>query len=528
MTGRVGKVSEQVRKSVEAVLSRRRTGARPPAAFTLAVGFAAGVLVAALAIPAGDSETTVAGGAVGQPGEAPVGGPVVDGGDGPGLPAGAGGAGPGGAAQAGASAAAVAGTDGGTTQGTTGRGGTSGGGGDTGGGDVRGVSGDTVRLGIGVLDIGALSHLGPSFDNGDGEEHMKAWLEGVRRDGLLPVHGRDLEFTYRRYAPAGIDPGSQRSACVGFIDEDEVFAVLAGSNYQEGAECVAREFGTPLITSDGVEEEAYQRSHPNLFTFMMSETRLLKNWIHWAHHGGHFDGETLGLYYGTDARQQRLVKNAIKPQLAALGYELAAEHTTSQPLGGPQDAVAVQKFDTAGVTVAMLLTSKAGFQQQAQARGYQPTYIESDFLSGTTNTATSTYPEDQWDGTLGMTGMRYGEWKAGMPQSERARKCVEYYEEYSGNRIDPNEREAEWIGMNKLCDSGWAVLAALEHAGRDLTPQSFIAGLESLTDFELGVHLDVTFAGDRHHGTNVQRTVRWTRDCRCWKALGSMGPLWVR
>jgi ABC-type branched-subunit amino acid transport system substrate-binding protein len=264
-----------------------------------------------------------------------------------------------------------------------------------------------------------------------------------------------------------------------------------------------------------------------VFTLQPSLGRTLRNYVHWAHERGLLTGKKIGLYYFDDAVTRDLMDRTIKTELSGLGHTLAAEQTTTQNLGGPADALAVQRFRTAGVDVAMLFTSKAGFMAQAQAQAWKPTYLENDYLSGTTNTATSTYPAEQFDGTFGMSSMRYGEWKVGLPATAEAEACLSDYERVSGKRIDPNAREAEYVGLNKGCDDARLVLQALVNAGRSLTPAGMVAQLEQLQGMPMGVHGDVTFGPDKHHGIDQQRTVQWTADCKCWKALGSFEPLYV-
>lgn len=382
----------------------------------------------------------------------------------------------------------------------------------------------TLRIGVGVLDLGVIANLGPAFDNGDGEAHMRSFLDGARREGLLPVNGYDVQFVYRRYDPLTAE--SQRSACRGFVQDDRVLAVLAGSNFQQGAECVAREFATPLVTSDGVAEAAYQRT-PFLHTFMMSTDRLLRNWVHWAHRRGALRNKKIGVFYADDAANESLYQRSVKSELSRLGYTVTAEAAGStQPTGGPQDAVAAQRFQAAGVEVVFMMGPPTAFTQRAEQQGYRPLYLATDYFSGTTNTATSNVPPSQYDGALAMTGVRYGEWRAGMANSPAAAKCQEWYARASGRRVDGNAREAEWIGMNKLCDGGWALLDALRRAKRGgLDKPALAAALDTVTGLVLGVHDDVTFRPGRHDGTRRQRTLQWAAGCRCWKAQGGFEPL---
>lgn len=391
------------------------------------------------------------------------------------------------------------------------------------------MTGRTIKLGFAWLDLSALRYLGPSFDNGDRRRHMTAILKAFRREHLLPVNGRDIAVAVRSYSPATVDPATQRRACTGLIVDEKVFAVVGDSTfYPVGTECVSREFRTPLITSDSPPESQYARGYPYLFTMQMSLSRLLRNWVWWAHTKGFLKGRKAGIYYQNDAVTRYEVRRNIADVLRHLGYPAPVEVSTDQTRGGPTDAVAVQRFKVENVKVVMLLTSKMGFLQQAEGQDYNPDfYLDNDYLSGTTNTATSTYPAAEFDGAWAMTGMHYGEWKAGIPATAPARRCLGWYRQEFGTTVDPNAREAEYAAYLKLCDDMLVLIDALERAGRNLTPATLIAALEQVRGMPMGIHADVTFSGRKHDGVDVQRTVRWHQDCRCWKAMGRFASLWV-
>src|SRR5207249_436651 len=66
-------------------------------------------------------------------------------------------------------------------------------------------------------------------------------------------------------------------------EDEKVFAVIGIEFfYQAGADCVARQFRTPLITSEGPGDDVYARATPLLFSLQPSEDRLLHNFVQWA------------------------------------------------------------------------------------------------------------------------------------------------------------------------------------------------------------------------------------------------------
>jgi hypothetical protein len=273
------------------------------------------------------------------------------------------------------------------------------------------------------------------------------------------------------------------------------------------------------------------RGAPYLFTLGVSEGRLLRNLVHWADGRGALKGHKVGIYYLDDATGHERVEGTLVPELAKLGYHVAATVTTSQSLGGPQDAVAVQRFRSKGVDVAILLTSKMGFLQQAQAQGYTPKYIDSDEEYGTSDTATSTYPAAEWDTTFGMTTRRVGESAAGEPLSPQQEACVANYERVTGEKVGrPGKGGHESAVFSYIlvgCDEGTILLNALKAAGAGLTPQSFVTGAETIHNLPMLRYFPVTFGPGKHDGTDSQRTVQWRSSCTCWVAMGQAQSLAV-
>lgn len=511
---------------------RERTGANALSAVPIVAGLAVGVLLGALIIPATQESTEVAVSA--DDADGPEGTrSTEDGGDatsaGGGDQGGSEASGPGGgqgasgplddATSPGGEVLAGEGDAPGAEDGAPGP---DGGSEDTG---VRGVTEDMVRIGVAYPDLAAFEQVSEDFAVGDQEEQMEAVLAAWRRDGLVPVHGRDVEFIFREFDIFSSD--EKIAACNAFVKDDEVFAVIAGRFFDEGSECVAERFETPLITPNSAPESLYERTAPFYFTLRPPWEHLFRNWMHWADTGGHLEGKTIGLFYESEVRGP--VTTGIKDELAARGYEIAAEvEGEGAGVGTSQDQLAVQQFRQNGVDLALLVvggTSAINFMNFAESQAYRPTYIDTDFSEHTTDAAASAYPPNQYHGTLAMTATRVGEISAGMPVPPATGKCVSDYEEYSGEDVRPEGREtAEYNSVVISCDMANPMLQALIGAGRELTPGGLVDAFEGIEGTSLAAHGDLSFGPGRHHGVSQQRTVEWTRECECWKARGSFEP----
>lgn len=419
--------------------------------------------------------------------------------------------------------------------GTTGPSGTNGPGGGPGSGGparaVRGVTDDTIKIGIGIPDIGVVKALGPDYDVGNPREQMEAVLKGWKDRGLVPINGRNVEFYYRSYDIVGTQ--QQRAACEGWATDDKVFTVVAVSNFWAHADCLTKEYRIPLLSSDPQTEDTWQVSGNRLYTLMPSTDKIFRNWMHWAHHRGLLRGKRIGLYYSGAAQDAAVINRSLIAELKRLGYgsQIAVEVTSSNvATGAPEDTIAADKFCAEDVNLAILVAgalNQTNFMYEADSQNCHPEYIESDFLFSTNDTAAHTFPPGQADGIYGMTSYRFGEISSGMGLSAPGAACEDNYAKYSGKRVSYKEAPAEWMFMQQGCDGAAVLLEALQTAGRNLTEASFFAALNRIRNEVMGVHANVTFKPGKFGGVDTQRTVQWHASCTCWKALGKFEPFYV-
>lgn len=398
------------------------------------------------------------------------------------------------------------------------------------GGRVTGVTNDTIRIGIGVPDLGVLAALGPNYDFGDPADHMNALLEDWRERGLVPVHGRDLEFYPRRYDIVGTE--QQLAACQGWVNDDRVFAVVAVQQFWGHGECVA-ESRTPLITTMMYYADTYTPAGARyIFDLLPTTERMLRNWVHWMDDNGILQGKTIGIY-GPIGRDAIPIENALIPELNRLGYEVAVHVTTdNHSTGSGQDTVAVSRFrrHQPQVDLALLMVSAinaTNFMQQAQSQLYRPTYVMSDYIQSTNDVAASTFPAAQFDGSYAMTMLRYGEEAAGLGLTPEAQACVDNYANRRGRRVTYQDRPAEYLMLAAGCDEGSVLLRGLEEAGRNLTVEGFVDTLNTIRNMPAGLHSDVSFREGEPGGVRELRTLQWRGACECYVAVSDWRPFYL-
>ncbi|MHB8669092.1 MAG: ABC transporter substrate-binding protein [Acidimicrobiales bacterium] len=395
-------------------------------------------------------------------------------------------------------------------------------------GGTRGPSPSKVVVGVGYVDLTGVNLLGPAYDVGDPKKQWEAIIDGWHRSHVLPVNGRDIDLRFVKYSP--FDASAQQAACVALHD-DGVFVAIPISTFLNGIDCLTRQFHIPTISGDNADESQLAQGAPYLYTLSPSNDKLLRNVLYWAERLNVVRaGVKVGVYYENTPEVANLINTSIKVQAAKLGIPLVF-YTTNNTQGGPEDLLAVQKFRSQGVSVVMPLVSIAGFTQQAKANGYRPKYIALDYGYLDNDTSTSTVPADAFDGSYGMTSFRVGEPAAGIAFSARQEACLQNYERYANTRLSRpgtgghESAQVEYILIG--CDLADALLRGLQVAGPQLSPQTFMGGLDRFADVNMDWFPSASFSPSRHGGADQQRTIQWHSDCTCWRAIGQFSPFLV-
>jgi hypothetical protein len=400
-------------------------------------------------------------------------------------------------------------------------------------GSTRGVTSNSVKVGIAILSLAAFKSYGPAYYTGDPQQMAAAILAGWEKQHLVPINGRNVQFVYSTYYPSM--PATERATCVDLIQDQHVFMVQASFTFFTGSDCVSRENHTPVVTTDGLLASQLDSDLPYLFTLFPTQDRILRNVPYWGQSIGIFAGKKIGVYYAGDSVNASLVQNNLINNLKKLGFDVAATATTTG--AAINNSLAVQRFMSAGVNLVIFaipseptsyMTARAGFLQQAVAQGYHPTFVDSDYGSGVTNTTTSTFPTTIFNGAYGMsTWASTAQASAGQPLNAEEAACDQTYQQYSGISVTPAQ-PAEWEQLQTMCSTlDNVVLPALKAAGSNLTTQSFIQAVESIKNAPAGIFPNLTFSQANHAAGTQWLTARWYQSCKCWQAPGGFSPMAV-
>lgn len=394
---------------------------------------------------------------------------------------------------------------------------------------VQGVTDTTVKIGFAVPDLGVLAAL---VDVGDIEQYTRSLIAALEAEGRFPVCGREIQPVFRTYNV--LDPAESRSACVGFADQDEVFAVMALFAFT-AAECVAREKGLFMFDAGQALTEPMYAATPLLFAAQPPIERQLRAYSSWVVQDGVAPGKKTGLYYvrngpGGSAPPGEAIEGNLIAELKRLGHPIdvvvATDGCGAYACPDPNDNLALQRFQSQGVEVVYMMNYKSTIIQRAEAQGYRPQWV----LLGTamaSDATTGEVPARNFDGALGLLFEHVGEELAGVPPSAEEEQCFARWESQGGTR-PPQRDSAVGQSLRQVCDQVELLARALTGAGGNLTPQTMASGMETVRDARMAYQATLSFVPGKHWGSSENLVVRWHADCTCWRAAGGFRPLFGR
>lgn len=388
---------------------------------------------------------------------------------------------------------------------------------------ARGVTATTVKVGFAIPDIRAVvAVFGKQVDPGDMAGHVRAILDGMRKDGRLPVCGRDIVPVFREYNV--LDPAASRSVCVAFTQQDKVFAVIALFAFG-AADCVTQENRTFLLDLGvGLSEEDYKAS-PLLFGTDPSYEWQLRSFANMLIETNLVDGKTIGIYYNSAVEAQ--VKANLLDVLAKAGHPVKVTVTTDAGTGqmgaDPNDGVAVQRFRVGGVNLAISLAAGSNFYRQAELQNYKAQWAVYG-VALASDATTAQYPKATFDGARALLWDHVGEVKSGIPLSAEQQRCLGYWRKAGHDPGNPDFGEGQTI--RESCDQLTIFTHALRAAGNNLTTPTLVGGMETIRDLTLSYYSDQTFVPGKHWGATENVVEEWHGDCSCWKLVGPWVPIY--
>lgn len=374
----------------------------------------------------------------------------------------------------------------------------------------RGVTEDTIELGIAYADFDRLFDLGfVDFTHGDEVAIWEALLADVNADG--GVLGRELTAVYDTYLPVG--PVEAEASCLVFTEDNEVFAVL-GLWVGESVLCVTEQHDT-IHVGHLVRQEWMDRSTAVLASADAAEERQLDIMLRVLLETGRLDGRTVGVL--TDVLAESSATSVVAPFLEANDIATGTTGVITDTTGD-QFAVdaevdtMIERWRVEGIDT-LIVVGNNGIRSSARVKQSLGEIEVAVPASGVLRQASGSATDDErpfFDGFLSLAGLSPTD---GEQFAEPGlQECIGIVEAAVPGLtvVHPGEltETADWFaGVRDACTSLRVFVAAAEAAGPELTNDSFREGLESLGTIEIPGKAHVSFGPGKWDGDDGFRLV---------------------
>ncbi|MFP3907432.1 MAG: ABC transporter substrate-binding protein [Acidimicrobiales bacterium] len=341
---------------------------------------------------------------------------------------------------------------------------------------TQGVTDDSVLLGGSIPQSGALAVTEPI------NAGREAYFDMVNEAG--GVNGRTIEW--KAYDDQGT-PDRTLANTRRLVEEDQVFLLTGTVGTVQGLGVVdyIEDASVPFLFPVSGSSVWSDPLKPLVFGYQPiypDEARLFAN-----HIASEFEGQAVGVLAQADDAGDEWV-DPFEDELEGAGAELVAIErfdTTAQDVSAN-----ISNLQGAGAEVVATFSRVdilAKALTEASNRGYDPTFIVS-------NIGFSRQLFDLVDPALAEGTLVAGYF----PQPDEVSDALDEHEQALGSTPVDDFTMLGWSAASTIVE-------ALDQAGEDLSCGSFLAAMESMTDFDNGLAPPVSFSTDDHQAIDAQR-----------------------
>jgi len=364
----------------------------------------------------------------------------------------------------------------------------------------RGVTADTVKVGVTVPDFEALQAAGLPNYQGDNRIGYQVFFDRINAEG--GIHGRMIEPVYVDFDL--LEATSQDAACVKLAEDEQVFIVLYGF-IGENNVCLTDLHETMVMTHAYQSTEARDRSGDTVWLQLEpaddEKARILGSVVAEA---AYLDDTTIGILANTTTSGD-IAGEALKATLAEAGHDstvyLATEQGNDPVASDNEMRTLAQRMQSDGVDFLFNLSGGGSATADLADAGFHPPRIAHTILNLDTE---ANGDQSLLDGALTLSSPSADDvWEE--PDFRAA--CIdpilevhpELTEEFSYLPDSDQQAQGErnWFTPTRNACNHTMLLQRLgEIAGAELTNDSFRAALDELGTVELYGYGAANFRSD--------------------------------
>ncbi|MBQ88298.1 MAG: hypothetical protein CL433_05605 [Acidimicrobiaceae bacterium] len=344
----------------------------------------------------------------------------------------------------------------------------------------RGVTEDTIYVGVSLLDFELLVELGFSPSGwGDQAAVWEALVDDLNARG--GINGRMVDITSEFYSP--IDAADAERVCAVLHQDNETFANLGGFLGPAGSadSCVTGTNKTVMVGGEISSAEELAQANVAWFHAGATTEYATVNLFNLLVQTGETDGARVFTMGGAAAADEELF---VLDQLEARGIEVVGSALIDAPDGDTiaqdsQLAVAFERFNASGANTLMVFGTPSASIRGAGAAGLTGEIaIWSNDSAGLGNLGATIVDKSIANGTLASTGPTDEEvWN----DQDFQNRCIAPVQERIlesdfRNPLDYAAEEENWFNsVRQGCQALSIFETIATAAGPDLTPESFEA-----------------------------------------------------
>ncbi|MEM7140862.1 MAG: hypothetical protein AAF548_07485 [Actinomycetota bacterium] len=384
----------------------------------------------------------------------------------------------------------------------------------------RGVTADTIKVGISAFDWDRLASLGVTFGTSNNGDLGIAALESINDRG--GIHGRMIEPVMVEFLPVGSTEADQ--ACVELTEDNEVFLVV-GVALNDQVNCFTELHQTATIVVSGMNDDRLARADAPYATVIATQEVRAANFVAEMAAAGLLEG-TIGVMGFVDVSES--VYRAVAGALVDAGYD-----PVEGLIGGNQDDLAAtareqelvyQRMLDAGVDTTISTTGVPLEIANARDAGYDTDqWLLYTSMTGRALTDAGV-PLDYLDGAYTVNNSLVGtSAQPDLASDPDVAACLDDLRARTDHPL-PYALEAEVNNINTAllsCASARIVEAALLNAGPNLTNESLQAGIEAVGEIELAGYLDASLGPDDFGAVKGLRLARFDGATGIWDVVES-------
>ncbi|GJM37657.1 MAG: hypothetical protein DHS20C19_10240 [Acidimicrobiales bacterium] len=379
----------------------------------------------------------------------------------------------------------------------------------------RGVTAESIAVGVVAIDYVRLAEFGIDLNRGDGRAMFEAAVEAINDRG--GIHGRRLDIVTEAYLPVGSIEADE--ICVRLTEDRESFIVVGEFRLDE-ALCYTALNDTAVVALSEQNQDRIDRSTAPYVSVAGQIEADAQIWVDTVVASGALDGKKVGVIGFASVDEALYLAMVAALQNAGIDTFArlvdANDNDINQSVASAE--LVFELFRVEGVEVTINANVLPGPIGTAAEQGYSTTWMQIPYLSPAAF-SNAEIDFDYLDGMLAVTPTPVGttDQRAVMDDPLMV-DCVEMIESRTDEVIDfalhPEVRNL--FSAMDACALATVLELGLTAAGPELTNETLAAGFESLGEFPLAGYFSADLGPGDQGAINPSQIVRFSADEGAW------------